>query len=95
MTAIDTQSRNNTLPVNIGFCIKSTYDVSGTNFGTLKWWTDSQTGVNTALTRYQTASTNLTASLADVTNPQFRQQLSLLLNRCQASYAYLKAILVM
>jgi len=94
LTGIDTQSRNSTLPGNIGFCIKSTYDISS-NIGTLKWWTDSQTDVNTALTRYQTAIQNLTTCLADVTNPQFQQQLKLLLNRCQASYAYLKAILVM
>lgn len=95
MKEIDAQSDGRTLPGNIGFCIKGTWLINPQNRDVAQIWWWGKTEINAAASRYQRVAQNLQSCLGDVTDPQIRQQLELLVNRCQASYCHLKSVRLM
>jgi len=95
MGTIDALSDQRAIAGNIGFCIKGTWTIERRERGVacLWWWGKKE--VETAAEKFLQVSKDLQANPGDVQNPQYGQQLELLINRCQAAYCHLKAVRLM
>lgn len=95
MKEIDDLSDQRAIAGNIGFCIKGTWtiDPRQRTLACLWWWGKPE--VEKATARFQQVKLDIESCLKDVKNPQYRKQLELLANRCQAAWCHLKAVRIM